>query len=48
MAFCHQFFQAFLIGGTIAIIGFLINKIEQHDDENEELFLRLEECEKNS
>ena len=48
---CHQLFEAFLIGGAGAVVGFttayLTDKIDQHDDEIEELFSRLEECEKN-
>ena len=46
---CHQLFKAFLIGGAGAVVGFttayLIDKINQHDNEIEELFLRLEEFE---
>ena len=46
---CHQLFKAFLIGGAGAVVGFttayLIDKINQHDYEIEELFSRLEECE---
>ena len=47
---CYKFFEGFLIGGASAVIGFttahLINKLFKHDDEIEELFSRLEECEK--
>ena len=47
----HQLFEAFLIGGAGAVIcfttGYLIDKTIQHEDEIEELFSRLEECEKN-
>ena len=50
MVFCHKLFEAFLISGTCAAIFFatsyLIDKSNQHDDEIEELFSRLEECEK--
>ena len=51
-SFYYQLFDAFLFGGTGAIICFstayLIDKITQHDDEIEELFSRLEECQKSS
>ena len=51
-SFCYQLFDAFLFGGAVAVIGFvtanLIDKSIQHDDEIEELFSRLEECEKSS
>ena len=48
---CHQLFEVFLFGGARAVIGYitayLIDKTIQHDDDIEELFSRLEECEKN-
>ena len=47
----QQAFEAFLIDGFFGAIvyttAYLIDKIIQHDDEIEELFSRLEECEKN-
>ena len=50
-SFSHQLFEAFLIGGVCAVIGYttsyLIDKTNQHGDEIEELFSRLEECEEN-
>ena len=46
---CYQLFEIFLFGGTVAVIAsttaYLIDKSIQHDDEMEELFSRLEECE---
>ena len=48
---CHNFFEGLIIGAAVVVIGFtsaaLIDKIRQHDDEIEELFSRLEECEEN-
>ena len=45
----HQLFEDFLIGGAIAVVGsttaYLIDKINQHDNEIEKLFSRLKECE---
>ena len=45
-SFCDQLYDAFLFGGTAAVIVcatfYLIDKINQHDDEIEELFSRLE------
>ena len=47
----RSFFEVFFIGGAGVVIGFtaaaLFDKISQHNDEIEELFSRLEECEKN-
>ena len=49
-SFCDSFFDAFLFGGTAAAViyttFYLIDKTDQHDDEIEELFSRLKECEK--
>ena len=48
-SFFHQMLEAFLIGGAGVAIGYatayLFDKIKQHDNEIEELFSRLEECE---
>ena len=45
-SFCDQLFDAFLLGGYYAVIVsatfYLIDKINQHDDEIKELFSRLE------
>ena len=47
---CHQLFEAFLIGGACAVVGFttayLIDKINQHDNENKELFSQDNEFKK--
>ena len=49
--FCDNLFDVFIRGGTVAVIVFttsyLIDKTNQHGDEIEELFSRLEECEEN-
>ena len=50
MPFSNKLIEAFLFAGTGAAIFFstsyLLDKSEQHDDKIEELFSRLEECEK--
>ena len=47
----RSFFDAFLVGVTTAVIfyttSYLIDKTIQHSGEIEELFSRLEKCEKN-
>ena len=47
--FSHQLFEAFLIGGVCAVIGYttsyLIDKTIKHSGEIKELFSRLKECE---
>ena len=49
--FFDQMFDFFLYGGTAAVVlytaSYLIDKTIQHSGEIEELFSRLEECEKN-
>ena len=49
-SFCKEVFEFFLWSGSCAALGFaiarLIVKSIEHDDEIEELFSRLEECEK--
>ena len=46
-SFCDYLFDAFLVGGTAAVIfyttSYLIDKTIQHSGEIEELFSRLEE-----
>ena len=50
-SFCSNLFEAFVLGGVYSVIfyttSYLIVKTTQHSDEIEELFSRLEECEKN-
>ena len=50
-SFFNQLFEAFLVGGAAAVIGYttsyLIDKTIQHGGEIEEQFSRLEECEEN-
>ena len=50
-SFCGCLFEVFIVGGVGSVIGYttsyLINKTIQHSGEIEELFSRLEECEKN-
>ena len=49
--FCDNFFDAFIRGGTAAVIfcttSYLIHKTIKHSGKIEELFSRLEKCEKN-
>ena len=50
-SFFDSLFNDFIRGGTVAVIActtsYLIDKTIQHSGEIEELFSRLEECEKN-
>ena len=50
-SFFDYLFDTFLVGGTAAAVfyttSYLIDKTIQHSGEIEELFSRLEECEKN-
>ena len=49
-SFDWQFFENFLMGGASAAFFFaafyLFDKTKEHDDDIEELFSRLKECEK--
>ena len=49
-SFCSNLFDSFLLGGSyfafVYTTCYLIDKTIQHGDEIEELFSRLEECEK--
>ena len=48
--FFDSLFNAFIRGGTVAVIAYttyLIDKTIQHSGEIKELFSRLEKCEKN-
>ena len=49
-SFFDSLFNAFIRGGTVAVIAYttyLIDKTIQHSGEIKELFSRLEKCEKN-
>ena len=49
--FCDSLLKVFVRGGTIAVMifttSYLIDKTIKHSGEIEELFSRLEKCEKN-